>query len=81
MSADGGFALESFKHPLPKIFHGGASENACTYTWLPGLSGKEKWEDDSGLTRTCVKISYSQEVICSGVESIIEIRMEGLHEA
>lgn len=81
LSADEGFALESFKHPLPKIFHGGASENACNYTWLPGLSSKEKWEDESGLTGARITISSSREVIRSGVESIIEIRMQGLHEA
>ena len=81
LSADEGFALESFKHPLPKIFHGGASENACNYTWLPGLTSKDKWEDESGLTGARITISSSREVIRSGVESVIEIKMQGLHEA
>ena len=81
LSADEGFALESFKHPLPKIFHGGASENSCNYTWLPGLSSKDKWEDEAGLTGARITISSSREVIRSGVESVIEIRMQGLHEA
>ena len=68
LSADEGFALESFKHPLPKIFHGGASENSCNYTWLPGLSSKNKWEDEAGLTGARITISSSREVIRSGVE-------------
>jgi hypothetical protein len=81
LSADEGFALKSFKHLLPKIYHGGASENSCVYTWLPGLSSKDKWEDETGLTGAQVKISSSREVIPSGVESVIKIRMQGLHEA
>ena len=81
LSADEALALESFKHPLPKVFNGGSSEDTLVTTWLPGIVSKRKWEDEYGLSGAKITVRDNIEVICSRVESIITKRLRNYKEA
>ena len=81
LSADEALALESFKHPLPKVFNGGSSEDTLVTTWLPGITSKRKWEDDYGLSGAKITIRDNIEVIRTRIESIISERLRNHKEA
>ena len=77
LSADAGLAIESFKHPLPKVFRGSATDVGIGRGWLPGIPTPERWEDHHGLSGARVSIKSSMEEIRSRLESLI---MERLRE-
>ena len=77
LSADSGLAIESFKHPLPKVFRGSATDTGLGRGWLPGIPTPERWEDHHGLSGARVSIKSSIEEIRSRLESLI---MERLRE-
>ena len=77
LSADAGLAIESFKHPLPKVFRGSATDVGLGRGWLPGIPTPERWEDHHGLSGARVSIKSSMEEIRSRLESLI---MERLRE-
>ena len=81
LSADEALALESFKHPLPKVFNGGSSEDTLVTTWLPGITSKRKWEDEYGLSGAKITIRDNIEVIRTRIESIITERLRNHKEA
>ena len=81
LSADEALALESFKHPLPKVFNGGSSEDTLVTTWLPGIVSKRKWEDEYGLSGAKITIRDNIEVIRTRIESIITERLRNHKEA
>ena len=81
LSADEALVLESFKHPLPKVFNGGSSEDTLVTTWLPGIVSKRKWEDEYGLSGAKITICDNIEVIRSRIESIITERLRNYKEA
>ena len=77
LSADAGLAIESFKHPLPKVFRGNSTDVGIGKSWLPGIPTPERWEDHHGLSGARVQIRSSIEEIRSRLESLI---MERLRE-
>ena len=78
LSADAGLAIESFKHPLPKVFRGSSTtETGLGRGWLPGIPTPERWEDRHGLSGARIQIKSSIEEIRSRLESLI---MERLRE-
>ena len=77
LSADAGLAIESFKHPLPKVFRGSSNDMGLGKGWLPGIPTPERWEDHYGLSGARVSIKSSMEEIRSRLESLI---MERLRE-
>ena len=77
LSADSGLAIESFKHPLPKVFRGASTDVGMGRGWLPGIPTPERWEDHHGMTGARVSIKTSIEEIRSRLESLI---MERLRE-
>ena len=83
LSSDDALVIESFKHPLPKIFSGGASETSMSKSssWLPGISSVEKWECKYGLAGAKVTIKDNLEVIRNRLESIIATRLATHTEA
>lgn len=72
LSADEALVLESFKHPLPKLFSGGASETAMakSLVWLPGIPSPENWEDEYGTSGVRVIIKDNEEVIRNRLEAV-----------
>ena len=80
LSADAGLAIESFKHPLPKVFRGSASDTGLGRGWLPGIPTPERWEDHHGLSGARVSIKSSMEEIRSRLESLIMERLRNNHE-
>lgn len=62
LKADEALVIESFKHPLPLVFHNG-SQSISTTTWLPGVPLKDKWEDKHCLSGAKVTIKENIEVI------------------
>ena len=81
LSADAGLAIESFKHPLPKVFRGNSLEPATGRVWLPGIPTPERWEDMNGLIGARVSIKTSMEEIRSRLESLISERLRNNAEA
>ena len=75
LSADAGLAIESFKHPLPKVFRGSSSDMGLGKGWLPGIPTPERWEDHYGLSGARVSIKSSMEEIRSRLESLIMERL------
>ena len=80
LSADAGLAIESYKHPLPKVFRGGVSDVGLGRGWLPGIPSPERWEDHHGLSGARVSIKSSMEEIRSRLESLIMERLRENHE-
>ena len=71
LSADAGLAIESFKHPLPKVFRGNSMETVTGKGWLPGIPTPERWEDRHGLSGARISIKTSLEEIRARLESLI----------
>ena len=80
LSADAGLAIESFKHPLPKVFRGSATDVGLGKSWLPGIPSPERWEDHYGLSGARVSIKSSMEEIRSRLESLIMERLRNNSE-
>ena len=59
LSVDAGLAIESFKHPLPKVFCGSAVDVGIGRGWLPGIPTLERWEDHHDLSGAQVSIKSS----------------------
>ena len=82
LTADEALIIESFKHPLPRIFNGGSSANAATYSaWLPGVPSKDKWEDNVGLSGAKITIRDNEATIRTRIEEVISQRLNGHMEA
>ena len=76
LSADSGLAIESFKHPLPKVFRGSSTlDVGIGRCWLPGIPTPERWEDYHGLSGAKISIKSSIEEIRSRLESLIMERL------
>ena len=76
LSADEAVAIEAFAQPLPKLFRGTTKDPALHHNYLPGISSKERWEDDIGLTGVKLTISENLETVRNGVQSAIDARLD-----
>ena len=83
MTACESIVLDSFKHPLPRIFNsGGSSESASTSNaWLPGIPTKTRWEDAESLSGAKITIKDNEEVVRSRLEAVISERLSSHEEA
>ena len=76
LSPDEAVAIEAFAQPLPKLFRGTSKDPTLHHSYLPGITSKDRWEDDIGLTGVKITISENLETVRSGVQSAIDARLD-----
>ncbi len=84
MTACESIVLDSFKHPLPRIFNSGSSGDSGstgTNAWLPGIPTKSRWEDAEALSGAKITIKDNEEVVRSRLEAVITERLSSHEEA
>jgi hypothetical protein len=82
ITADEAIIIESFKHPLPKVFSGSSSSDTLSLSsWLPGIPTKEKWEDTVGLSGAKILLQENEAIVRNRVEEVINLRLRGYPEA
>ena len=82
ITADEAIIIESFKHPLPKVFSGSSSSDTLSLSsWLPGVPTKEKWEDTVGLSGAKILLQENEAIVRNRVEEVINLRLRGYPEA
>lgn len=82
VTADEDITLNSFNHPLPRLFNGGSSpDTPQSDIWLPGISTPAKWENEDGTSGVKLTIEENEEQVNSRIASLIDKRLSTSLEA